>query len=336
MPSETAPHDRVWMAFPRENDTLGSNATEAAKGYQAWADVANAISAHVPVTMVADPTEIHRAKRMVDSSIEVIEAPLDDFWMRDIGATFVRGADGRLGAVDWVFTGWGADDPSEYARDNRIAALMAERTGAERIPSLLANEGGGIHVDGAGTVLLTETVQLDPKRNPLADKSRVEAELARTIGATHAVWVPRGLTRDYDELGTKGHIDILATIPSAGTVLVHAQRDEAHPDAAVSRELRQVFERSVDAAGNPWRIVELPAPATLRDGHGFVDWSYVNHLVTNGVVIACGFGEPAADARAAAILSEVYPGRNVVTVDAREIFARGGGVHCITQQQPTI
>jgi agmatine deiminase len=66
-----------------------------------------------------------------------------------------------------------------------------------------------------------------------------------------------------------------------------------------------------------------------------VDYSYINHLVVNGGVIACGFGEPRADARAREILAAAYPGRKVVTVDARELFARGGGIHCITQQQPT-
>jgi len=62
----------------------------------------------------------------------------------------------------------------------------------------------------------------------------------------------------------------------------------------------------------------------------------VNHLVVNGGVIACGFGEQEADARAASILGDAYPGREVVTVDARELFARGGGIHCITQQQPAV
>lgn len=80
--------------------------------------------------------------------------------------------------------------------------------------STLVNEGGGIHVDGEGTVLLTDTVQLDPRRNPYADKARVEAEMARTLGATKAVWLPRGLTRDYDDFGTNGHVDIVATIVS--------------------------------------------------------------------------------------------------------------------------
>jgi agmatine deiminase len=72
----------------------------------------------------------------------------------------------------------------------------------------------------------------------------------------------------------------------------------------------------------------------LRDEEGFVDWSYVNHTVVNGGVVACGFGEDAADTVARDALAAAYPGREVVTVDAREIFARGGGIHCITQQQP--
>ena len=101
--------------------------------------------------------------------------------------------------------------------------------------SLLVGEGGGLHVDGTGTVLLTDTVQLDPRRNPFADRARVEAEMLRTIGADQAIWLSRGLTRDYDEFGTNGHVDIVATFAAPDNVLLHEQLDPGHPDAAVSR-----------------------------------------------------------------------------------------------------
>jgi agmatine deiminase len=71
----------------------------------------------------------------------------------------------------------------------------------------------------------------------------------------------------------------------------------------------------------------------LRDDAGFVDYSYINHYVVNGGVVLCAF-EDENDQVAKEILESVYPGRRVVLVDAREIFARGGGIHCITQQQP--
>jgi len=335
MPAETAPHARTWMTFPAEGETLGATDAEREAGYAAWTAVATAVARFEPVTMVVDPRESARARRMLPAEVELLEAPVDEFWMRDSGPTFVvDDATGALGAVDWIFNGWGAPAWARWRLSAEHGRLVAAAAGAELVSSVLVNEGGGLHVDGEGTVLLTETVQLDPRRNPYADRARVEAEMARTIGASHAIWLPRGLTRDYDDFGTNGHVDIVATIPSPGRLLLHDQRDPGHPDHVVSAELRALLSEQTDAAGRTFEIVDLPAPPTLRDHEGFVDWSYVNHLVVDGGVIACGFGEERADADAAAILAEAYPGREVVTVDAREIFARGGGIHCITQQQP--
>ena len=338
MPLEGDPHDRTWMAFPREGHTLGASAAQREAGYRTWTAVAHAVAAFEPVTMVVDPSELDRARSMLGTGVEIVDAPLDEFWMRDIGPTFVLDDErpGVLGAVDWVFNGWGAPDWAEWQLSARIAGAVATHAGAEVVASSLVNEGGGIHVDGEGTVLLTDTVQLDPRRNPDLDRAQVEAEVARTLGARHAVWLPRGLTRDYEKFGTRGHVDIVATIPSPGRLLLHHQPDAGHPDSAVTRALRELLAGRTDAAGRPFEIIDLPAPVTLRDDEGFVDWSYVNHLVVDVGVVACGFGEDAADARARSILAEAYPGREVVTVDARELFVRGGGVHCITQQQPRV
>lgn len=338
MPAETTLHERTWMAFPSAGMSLGDTPEEAEECYAAWTAVAHAVADFEPVTMLVDPSERARARRMLASQIEVVETPMDEFWMRDHGPTFVIDDErpGVLGAVDWTFNGWGDPEWSEWRKAAENARFVSDVVGSELVSSILVNEGGGIHVDGEGTVLLTETVQLDPRRNRYADKARVEAEFARTIGATKAIWLPRGLTRDYDDFGTNGHVDIVATIPSPGRLLLHAQNDPAHPDFDVTRELKALLEEQTDAAGRRFEIIDLPAPATLRDHEGFVDWSYVNHTVVNDGVVVCGFGEEQADAAARAILSEAYPGRRVVTVDARPIFARGGGIHCITQQQPAV
>ena len=336
MPAETARHDRVWMAFPRANTTLAESAADAETAYAAWSTVANTVSEFEPVTVVVDPTETTRARTMLTASIDIIEAELDDAWMRDIGPTFVTDGAGHLAAVDWTFNGWGAQEWAEWDNDRRIGRVVAEAAGVPVISSMLVQEGGAIHVDGEGTVLVTETVQLDPGRNPYATKETVEAELARTIGAQNVIWLPRGLTRDYERFGTRGHVDMVATIPSPGTLLLHQQPNPEHPDHVVMRELRDFLAGTTDAAGRQCDIVDLPAPDAIRDETGFVDYSYINHLVVNDGVIACGYGEPAADERAAEILASVYPGRRVVTIDAREILARGGGIHCITQQQPSV
>ncbi|WP_298226971.1 agmatine deiminase family protein [Gryllotalpicola sp.] len=337
MPPETDRHERLWMAFPVAGYTLGETDAEAAEAYAMWSDVANIASEFEPVTTVVDPSQLAAATKRLSRQIEVLVAPLDDAWMRDIGPTFVRDAEsGALAAVDWVFNGWGAPAWSTWRKDSRIARFVAEAAGVPVVTSDLVNEGGAIHVDGEGTVLVTKTVQLDPHRNPGWTRTRVDAELERTLGTPNVLWLERGLTRDYEDFGTRGHVDMLATFAAPGRVLVHVQTDPGHPDFPVTAANRDLLATRSDAAGRPFEVVELPAPPILRDSEGFVDYNYVNHVVVNDGVIACAFGDRAADDRAAGILAEQYPGRRIVPLDARPLFARGGGIHCITQQQPAL
>ncbi|HEY9313037.1 agmatine deiminase family protein [Williamsia sp.] len=329
MPAETAAQERVWMAFPVEGYSLGDTAEARDQARTTWAAAAHAIAEFEPVTMIVDPGEIGPARDHLSSAIEIVEAPLNDAWARDIGPTFVLDDNGALGAVDWIFNGWGAASWAQWDKDQHIGKLIAEHSGAEVIDSPMINEGGGIQVDGAGSVLLTESVQLGDGRNSTWTKAEVEAELARTIGAVRPVWLPYGLTRDNKKFGTRGHVDIVAALPSPGVVLVHDQQNPDHPDFEVSKQIKA----TIAAAEPNWEIIGVPAPTVLTDDEGPVDYSYINHLVVNGGVIACSFGDR-HDQRAADILAEVYPGRTVRSVDARPLFERGGGIHCITQNQP--
>jgi agmatine deiminase len=248
--------------------------------------------------------------------------------MRDIGPTFVKGENGDLAAVNWIFNGWGSQSWAKWERDSLVASVIADHEGVPRIDSPLINEGGGIHVDGEGTVLLTETVQLGEGRNSTWSRAEVEAEIHQQLGTNRAIWIRRGLTRDYDEFGTRGHIDIVACFAGPGRILYHDQQDQSHPDFSVSHEVR----RTLEEAGG-FELIPVPAPKVLRDDEGWVDYSYINHYVVNGGVILCAFDDE-NDEVAREILQSVYPDREIVLVDARAIFARGGGIHCITQQQP--
>lgn len=334
MPIEGHPQDRLWLAWPTTGYTLGDTEAEADEARMTWAAVANAASEFQPVTVVVNPGDDAVAKRFLSGSITTLSAPLNDAWMRDIGPSFVIGDDGRLGAVDFVFNGWGGQDWAEWDKDQHIGRFVAEAAGAELVSSELVNEGGGIQVDGTGRVVLTETVQLDPGRNPGLTKHQVEAELERTIGATSALWLPRGLTRDHELYGTRGHSDILAVFTSPDSLLMHSQNSTSHPDHRIAQINRETAERYVSDNSAGFEIIDLPAPETLRDDEGFVDYSYINHVVINDAVLACAFGDPADD-RALGVLREFYPGREVIGIDARPLYARGGGIHCITQQQPS-
>jgi agmatine deiminase len=248
--------------------------------------------------------------------------------MRDIGPTFVKDGAGNLAGVNWIFNGWGAQHWASWDKDSVVAEFIDQQIDVPTLNSPLINEGGGLHVNGAGLVLLTETVQLGEGRNTSWSKDQVEAEIHSKLGTTEAIWLKRGLTRDYDEFGTRGHVDIVACFANENTILYHNQENPDHPDFAISQEVRQTLEKAGD-----YNLIPVAAPATLRDEEGFVDYSYINHYVVNGGVILCSFGD-ANDGRAVATLQSVYPDREIVLIDARPLFARGGGIHCITQQQP--
>ena len=326
MPAEWVKHERTWLSFPSSEYAI-----PAEEAYAAWSAVANAASEYEPVTVLVDPKQEAIAKKYLSSEIETLICELDDSWIRDNGATFViNSANGQLGAIDWRFNGWGALEFDDYQKDDLVAAFMAEHANAEVIRSELVNEGGGIHVNGSGLLLVTETVQLGVERNPDWTRSEVEQELKERLGAEDIVWIRRGLTRDYEQFGTKGHIDIVACFADEKTILVHDQQDQNHPDYTVSHEVAARL-----AELNDINLIKVPAPQIRKDSYGFVDYSYINHYVLNGAVLLCAFDDR-NDQVAKSILEDAYPGREIRLIDARPIFARGGGIHCITQQQPAV
>ncbi len=339
MPAEWTRHERTWMAFPPPNDTFGEDGSPSlAHARRLWTEVANTVARYEPVTLVAGIGHGAAAKALVRPDVTVVELPLDDAWLRDSGPTFVRDSASSTGvtAVDWVFNGWGGQDWASWERDDQLARQVAELAGHPSRRSRLTMEGGGFHVDGEGTVLFTETVQLDPGRNPGWTAADVEAEVHARLGTSTAIWLPRGLARDYDEFGTRGHVDLVACFVRPGTVAVHVQRDRAHPDYELTHEIAERLRTSTDARGRRLEVIEIAAPTVIEDGDGRpVDYSYINHYVANGVVVLCAFDDP-NDSAAAEALSAAYPDRTVELVDARGIFACGGGIHCITQQQPAV
>ncbi|MCK9923396.1 agmatine deiminase family protein [Frankia sp. AgPm24] len=349
MPAEWEPHRRTWMAFPPPNATFGPvDSPGLTQARAVWATVARTISRYEPVILIARPgADAAAARGLAPGPVTVVERPLDDAWVRDTGPTFTVdlpqppggngrrcGGEGTLGAVDWTFNGWGAQEWASWDADRQLAGSIAELAGAAVRSCALTNEGGGIAVDGAGTVLLTETVQRDPRRNPGWDRARVEAEVHAQLGTSHAIWLPRGLARDYDRFGTRGHVDVVAAFVRPGLVAVHHQPDPAHPDHETSRELAALLRASRDATGRPFDVVEITAPRVLEVDGEPAGYSYLNYYVANGVVVAGTFEDP-RDADALDLLGRLYPSRRVEPVDARVIFANGGGVHCITQQQPS-
>ena len=115
----------------------------------------------------------------------------------------------------------------------------------------------------------------------------------RSSACSKVLWLPRGLTKDYQRFGTRGHIDIVAAFVRPGVVVAHSQPDPTHPDHEVSRENIALLRSFTDARGRQLEVVEIEAPTVTHTDDDIVDWSYINHYVCNGAVILCAFDDPA-------------------------------------------
>ena len=167
----------------------------------------------------------------------------------------------RLGAVDWVFNGWGAQDWAPGTRTRASASFVAARAGATRCLVRPGQRGRRHPRRRRGhRAASPRPCSSTPAATPGSTEADVEAELARTIGATTCIWLPRGLTRDYDEFGTRGHVDIVATIAVAGR---RAAALPARPGAPGPRGVVETRAAAVAASrrrGEPLEVVEVPAP----------------------------------------------------------------------------
>ncbi len=121
MPAEGELHERTWMAYPSEGYSLGDTPEEHHEARTTWAEVAHAVARFEPVTVVVDPGQVSAAEEYLSADIDIVAAPLNDAWMRDIGPTFVLSEDGHLGGVDWIFNGWGGQDWPSGTRTRRSA-----------------------------------------------------------------------------------------------------------------------------------------------------------------------------------------------------------------------
>ncbi len=321
MPAEWAAHDRTLMAWPAREDMWGELWDDAQVAY---AEVANAIAAFEPVTMVARPQDRKRAQAACGGGVTVTELPIDDSWMRDSGPIFVLDGIGRRAGVDFAFNAWG-EKFAPYADDAEMAARVLEHLGEERIDARdLVLEGGSIAVDGAGTLITTEQCLLHPTRNPGLSPEQIARRLQEALGVEKVVWLGRGLIEDLD---TDGHVDNLCAPIAPGRVLLQTVADEGNPNWAATRENAA----RLQAAG--LEVVELPLlPYVDHDGPATVV-PYTNFYLCNGALIVPVTGQE-TDAEALALLGGLYPDREVVPVPGVTLALGGGGVHCITQQVP--
>ena len=312
------------MAWPCRSEMWGSQLSAARRDY---AEVANALAAFEPVTMVVpDEAAASEARALLSVGVDLVELPIDDSWMRDNGPIFVLDEHGRRAGVHFRFNAWG-EKFAGWDRDEAAGGVLADQHGDLVFEAPIVLEGGSILVDGQGRLVTTEQCLLAPNRNPELDQSAIEDALRSYLGVTGVVWLGCGLADDRD---TDGHIDGIATFNDAGQLLLQSRPpgDSDHETMAENRE------RAI-AAGLD--VVSFPPMAYGEVAGTPVSNAYLNLTLCNGGVIVPLAGGPSADDDEEALehLEAAFPGRDVVGVPGLVIAYGGGGPHCITQQVPT-
>ncbi|MEU6309372.1 agmatine deiminase family protein [Streptomyces sp. NPDC047014] len=336
MPAETDPHVRTYMAWPALS-SVWSDSLDKVRGN--IADVAHEISRFEPVVVLARPAQAADARylcgRGARYSIDVIEIPVDDLWIRDFGPTFLVGP-GAVAGVDTNFNGWGKTGTryaQPFAHDAAAAGILLDEYGVPRIGAGFVGEGGSLETDGEGTLLATVSSLVNPNRNPGRSQQQVEDALRTALGITKVIWVPGLAGADI----TDCHIDCLARFTAPGRVILDKPGPGADPKwIAVYEETGRVLRSATDAQGRPLAVTELPGPdRRLIRGRGeeFLS-SYTSYYTPNGAVIAPQFGDGRADYLARTILQAAYPARSVVQLPIDGIAGGGGGIHCATQSHP--
>lgn len=351
-PAEWERHRATWLSWPHNPETWPT-ALEAV--HATFGAMVAALQPHEAVEIGAGTDALEaRARRAIreaggdpDRNVRFHRWPTTDAWCRDHGPIFVvrsnaarapasgRGASARsepqaseVAMVDFGFDNWGRKYPG-WELDDAVPRHVEKALGLPRFAADVVLEGGGIEGDGRGTVITTESCLLNPNRGPGRTRDRMERVLADFLAAQRVVWLHDGIEGD----DTDGHIDDLVRFVAPGVVVAVSCDDASDPNAAVLAENRRRLAAARDAGGRALTVIDLPMPPRIEMNGLRSPASHANFYVANGVVLLPVFGS-ASDARAAAILREHFPGRDVVPIRCNELVSGLGAIHCVTQQEP--
>ena len=368
MPAEWEPHATTWLAWPHHQaDWPGK--MEAIRWV--YGEMARKISPGETVRLlVRHPAEQKLAASYLKRAgcdlkqIRFIVYPTNRGWIRDTGPVFVKKQIGRDAAlrrpwtsqrdvptsetaiVHFHFNAWARDN--HWQKDRKIPEMAAGLLGKKLFHAVRSHdnstqnsklktqnfvlEGGGIEVNGRGTLLTTEECYLHPTiqvRNPGMTRAQYDEAFQKYLSVKNPLWLLKGPAGD----DTHGHVDDICRFVNRKTLVLIREKN---PRDINYRPLAENWERvrqfRLEDGSKP-EIVPLPMPAPLFFAGRRLPASYANFYIANACVIVPTFNDP-NDRVALGILGELFRDRPVVGIHAVDLVLGSGSLHCLTQQQP--
>ena len=328
MPGEWQSHQQTWMMWPTGLDSERYPNIDTMRA--AYAETANLISEFEPVTIIANVNDINSLSSMITNNVSTMVKQIDDSWCRDSGPTFISN-NAKIAGVDWTFNNYGEATGPDYINDAKIAGKILKHLDILHFKAPIVLEGGAIHSDGMGTLMLTEDVIFDPSRNPGLDKKEAEYILEKYLGVENFIWLIAAL--EYDDTG--GHIDNLACFTPNKQILALTESNQQDSNFDRLQENMDRLKHAKNINGDNYEIISIQQPSYRKFLNERMALSYINFYIANDAIVLPVFNDP-MDKNAIDTISKVFHGRKIVTLEGSRIVEGGGGVHCITQQQPYI
>ena len=337
MPAEWEPHAATWLSWPRREGISFPDSFDRVLPTlreMVAALIGHGHSGSDPVCInVINGAHEAEARAVLDSlphqeCISYYEIPTNEPWCRDHGPIFlIREVDPKLAIVDWDYNAWGNKYPP-FDLDEVVPTRIAELLKVPVFYPKMILEGGSIDVNGAGTLLTSESCLLNKNRNPNLSREEIEKRLREFLGVEEILWLGDGIEGD----DTDGHIDDLARFVSQTKVVTVLEENSGDANYKPLQENLARL-RAMKVNGRNIEIVILPMPQKIvREGMR-MPASYANFYIANKVVLVPTFSDP-ADKMALSILQDCFPDRRVAGIDCRELIWGLGTFHCLTQQQP--
>jgi agmatine deiminase len=339
MPAEWEPHLATYLVWPHNRDTWPGKFELIPPVY---ARMAAAVAGFEPIrVLIRDDSEIEPARAAISAAlggrapnarVEMLSIATNDSWIRDYGPIFVNriapaGAPAQI-ALDFGFNSWG-EKYGASDLDDASPRRLAERYGFAVVEPGIVLEGGSIDVNGAGSILTTESCLLNRNRNPHLSRAEVEDYIRLYLGVTNVLWLGEGIAGD----DTDGHVDDLARFVASDAVVAVVEEDPRDVNYKPLADNLDRLRAMRDERGGRFRIETIPMPPAAAYDGVRLPASYANFYVLNGAVIMPAFGCP-RDEIARATLKRLFPGRRIVGVESTDLVWGLGSVHCLTQQHP--
>jgi agmatine deiminase len=341
MPAEWEPHAGTWIAWPHNRDDWPGKFSPIPWVY---GEIVRRLLPHEKVRILVNSagheTKARRVLKAIGAlsdDVEFFSIPTNRTWARDFGPVYVRCGQPvqSLAIAGFRFNAW-AKYP-DWDLDCEVSRRIADATGRSFVPADFRGgrfvlEGGSIDVNGRGTLLTTEECLLDKEiqvRNPGADRGDIEAVLKETLGASHVLWLGRGIAGD----DTHGHVDDLCRFTGPRTIVLCREQDPTDVNHRPLEENRERLEGFRLEDGSRAEVAFLPMPGALAHTGQRLPASYANFYIANGTVLVPTFNDP-KDRQALGIISDLFPGRTVIGIHAVDLVWGLGTLHCLTQQEP--